>query len=96
VFKWGYEIKPPFELNKEKIKVMNRKGRPQGAKNKLPNNELVNSLINNIVEDLNNNYSKLTTNQKIKILNVLRHKLIFEENTNVEFQPIVITGMQII
>jgi hypothetical protein len=70
---------------------MNRNGRPPGAKNKLPNNELVNSLVNTIVEDLNSNYSKLTTNQKIKILNVLRHKLIFEENTNLEFQPIVIS-----
>jgi len=70
---------------------MNRSGRPKGAKNKLPNNELVNSLVNTIVEDLNSNYSKLTTNQKIKILNVLRHKLIFEENTNLEFQPIVIS-----
>jgi hypothetical protein len=70
---------------------MNRSGRPRGSKNKLPNNELVNSLINTIVEDLNSNYSKLTTNQKIKILGVLRHKLIFEENTNLEFQPIVIS-----
>jgi hypothetical protein len=69
---------------------MNRSGRPKGAKNKLPNNELVNSLVNTIVEDLNSNYSKLTTNQKIKILNVLRHKLIFDENTNVEFQPVMI------
>ena len=70
---------------------MNRTGRPQGAKNKLPNNELVNSLINNIVDDLNSNYSKLTTNQKIKILNVLRHKLIFEESPNLEFQPVMIS-----
>jgi hypothetical protein len=69
---------------------MNRSGRPKGAKNKLPNNELVNSLVNTIVDDLNMNYAKLTTNQKIKILNVLRHKLIFEENTNIEFQPIMI------
>lgn len=70
---------------------MNRNGRPKGAKNKLPNNELVNSLINNIVDDLNSNYSKLTMNQKIKILNVLRHKLIFEENTKIEFQPVMIS-----
>jgi hypothetical protein len=69
---------------------MNRSGRPKGAKNKLPNNELVNSLVNTIVDDLNTNYAKLTTNQKIKILNVLRHKLIFEENTNIEFQPVMI------
>jgi hypothetical protein len=69
---------------------MNRNGRPKGAKNKLPNNELINSLVNTIVDDLNTNYAKLTTNQKIKILNVLRHKLIFEENTNIEFQPVMI------
>jgi hypothetical protein len=70
---------------------MNRNGRPVGSKNKLPSNELVNSLVNTIVDDLNTNYAKLTTNQKIKILNVLRHKLIFEENTNLEFQPIMIS-----
>jgi hypothetical protein len=69
---------------------MNRSGRPPGAKNKLPNNDKVNDLINTIVEDLHLNYSKLTTNQKIKILNVLRHKLIISENTNLEFQPIVL------
>jgi hypothetical protein len=69
---------------------MNRSGRPRGSKNKLPNNELVNSLINTIVDDLNTNYAKLTTNQKIKILGVLRHKLIFDENTNIEFQPVMI------
>jgi hypothetical protein len=50
---------------------MNRKGRPPGAKNKLPNNEVVNELINTIVNDLLTNYAKLTTNQKIKILNEL-------------------------
>ena len=70
---------------------MNRKGRPKNSKNKLPNNELVNSLINTIVEDLHSNYAKLTTNQKIKILNVVRHKLILNENTNLEFQPVMIS-----
>jgi hypothetical protein len=69
---------------------MNRKGRPQGAKNKLPNNEAVNELINKIVNDLINDYAKLTTNQKIKILNVVRHKLIIEDTQNLEFTPVMI------
>ena len=69
---------------------MNRKGRPQGAKNKLPNNEAVNELINKIVNDLLSDYAKLTTNQKIKILNVVKHKLIIESAQNFEFTPIMI------
>jgi hypothetical protein len=69
---------------------MNRKGRPQGAKNKLPNNEAVNDLINTIVNDLLTNYAKLTTNQKIKILNVVRHKLILEDSEEFDFTPVMI------
>lgn len=69
---------------------MNRTGRPLGAKNKLPNNEIINELINTIVNDLLNNYAKLTTNQKIKILNVVRHKLILEDTENLEFTPVII------
>lgn len=69
---------------------MNRTGRPLGAKNKLPNNEIINELINTIVNDLLNNYAKLTTNQKIKILNVVRHKLILDDTENLEFTPVII------
>mgnify|MGYP003661019794 CR=1 FL=1 len=72
---------------------MNRSGRPKNSKNKLPNNELVCELINTIITDLTDNYSKLTTNQKIKILNVVKHKLILEQdyqNTN-EVIKIIIT-----
>ena len=49
-----------------------------------------------IITDLNDNYSKLTTNQKIKILNVVKHKLIIEDTKGTEFQPVIITGMQIL
>jgi hypothetical protein len=69
---------------------MNRKGRPLGAKNKLPNNEVVNELINTIVNDLLTNYARLTTNQKIKILNVVRHKLILEDSEDFDFTPVMI------
>ncbi len=73
---------------------MNRSGRPKNSKNKLPNNELVCELINTIITDLTDNYSKLTTNQKIKILNVVKHKLILEQdyqNTNEVIKTIIIT-----
>lgn len=75
---------------------MNRSGRPKNSKNKLPNNDLVCELINTIITDLTDNYSKLTTNQKIKILNVVKHKLIFEDTKGTEFQPVIITGMQVL
>jgi hypothetical protein len=73
---------------------LSNKGRKPGAKNKLPNNDLVCELINTIITDLNDNYSKLTTNQKIKILNVVKHKLILEQgnqNTNEVIKTIIIT-----
>jgi hypothetical protein len=75
---------------------LSNKGRRPGAKNKLPNNDLVCELINTIITDLNDNYSKLTTNQKIKILNVVKHKLIIEDTRGAEFQPVIITGMQVL
>ena len=75
---------------------LSNKGRKPGAKNKLPNNDLVCELINTIITDLNDNYSKLTTNQKIKILNVVKHKLIIEDTRGAEFQPVIITGMQVL
>jgi hypothetical protein len=75
---------------------LSNKGRKKGSKNKLPNNELVCELINTIITDLNDNYNKLTTNQKIKILNVVKHKLIIEDTRGTEFQPVIITGMQIL
>jgi hypothetical protein len=67
---------------------LSNKGRKVGSKNKLPNNDLVVSLINVIITDLNDNYNKLTTNQKIKILNVVKHKLIIEDMRGNEFQPV--------
>jgi hypothetical protein len=67
---------------------LSNKGRKVGSKNKLPNNDLVVNLINVIITDLNDNYNKLTTNQKIKILNVVKHKLIIEDMRGNEFQPV--------
>jgi hypothetical protein len=71
--------------------MTNRNGRPKGSKNKLPNSDEVNNLINTIIKDFNTNYNKLTTNQKIKILNVVKHKLIIEDSTGTDFQPILIS-----
>lgn len=70
--------------------MTNNKGRPKGSRNKLPSAEQVTNLINTIIEDFNTNYSKLTTNQKIKILNVVRHKLILEDSSLSDFQPVII------
>jgi hypothetical protein len=67
---------------------LSNKGRKVGSKNKLPNNDLVVNLINVIITDLHDNYNKLTTNQKIKILNVVKHKLIIEDTRGGEFQPV--------
>jgi len=67
---------------------LSNKGRKVGSKNKLPNNDLVVNLINVIITDLHDNYNKLTTNQKIKILNVVKHKLIIEDIRENEFQPV--------
>jgi hypothetical protein len=69
---------------------LSNKGRKVGSKNKLPNNDLVVNLINVIITDLHDNYNKLTTNQKIKILNVVKHKLIIEDMRENEFQPVKI------
>lgn len=44
------------------------KGRPFGAKNKNPDLQSLNKLLNHIVEDLTENYSSLSTNNKIRIL----------------------------
>jgi hypothetical protein len=67
---------------------LSNKGRKVGSKNKLPNNDLVVNLINVIITDLHDNYNKLTTNQKIKILNVVKHKLIIDDMRGNEFQPV--------
>lgn len=67
---------------------LSNKGRKVGSKNKLPNNDLVVNLINVIITDLHDNYNKLTTNQKIKILNVVKHKLIIDDMRENEFQPV--------
>ena len=70
--------------------MTNKSGRPKGSRNKLPSAEQVTNLINTIIEDFNTNYSKLSTNQKIKILNVVRHKLILEDSSLSDFQPVII------
>ena len=44
------------------------KGRPKGSKNALPDRKLLIELLDTIIDDLATNYDKLTTNQKIRIL----------------------------
>ena len=49
----------------------NKGGRTLGAKGKL-NKEHVYNLVNMTVSDLNTNFDKLTTNQKIRILHTFK------------------------
>jgi len=49
-------------------------GRKKGSKNKAPNQEALNELLNLITEDLTKNYDSLTTNNKIRILHSFARK----------------------
>lgn len=49
------------------------KGRPKGSKNKLADREGLIELLNAITSDLNANYDKLNTNQKLKLLATFKH-----------------------
>lgn len=44
------------------------KGRPPGALNKIPSRDKLNELLDRICDDLTENYSTLSTNQKIRVL----------------------------
>lgn len=43
-------------------------GRPKGSKNKLPNRDTLNDLLDTITSDLRTNYHTLNTSHKIRIL----------------------------
>ena len=59
-------------------------GKPKGAKNTL-NKESVHRLLNAITEDFNNNYGKLTTNQKIRLL--VHFSTLYKEIDETEQRP---------
>jgi hypothetical protein len=61
---------------------INKNGRPVGSQNKTPNREKVVELTNKIIQDLSLNYDKLTTEEKIKLLQVF--KRLFDFNTHIE------------
>ena len=55
------------------------RGRKKGSKNKAPNLETLNELLNLITSDLVQNYPRLTMNQKIRILHSFAKK--YDDNT---------------
>jgi hypothetical protein len=59
--------------NKGQFKVGNL-GRKKGSKNKTPNIQVMNQLLNMITDDLTTNYDKLTMNQKIRLLHAFSRK----------------------
>lgn len=58
----------PFELNNKY-----GTGRPKNSRNKLPDRNQICELIDLIVSDFQQEYNKLTVNEKIKILEVFRN-----------------------
>ena len=58
----------PFEVNNKY-----GTGRPKNSRNKLPDRNQICELIDLIVSDFQQEYDKLTVNEKIKILEVFRN-----------------------
>ena len=58
-----------------------KSGRKLGSKNKVPCQKTMNELLDTITIDLVENYHKLTTNQKIRILHSFARK--YTDNDNV-------------
>ncbi len=58
----------PFEVNNKY-----GSGRPKNSRNKLPDRNQICELIDLIVSDFQQEYDKLTVNEKIKILEVFRN-----------------------
>lgn len=54
-------------------------GRPKGSKNKLVKEDIY-KLVNMTINDLNNNFDKLTTNQKLRLLHTF--KGVIEDDLN--------------
>jgi len=65
--------------------IQGNSGKPKGSKHKLTRRTLI-ELLNRITEDFDENYSSLTTNQKIKLLTSFKGFYV-EERNKVEIQP---------
>lgn len=68
-------------------------GRPKGAKNKAPNKRQLIKLLDKIVDDLNENFHKLTTYQQIKILSSFV-KLYEDSDTGLTLEEVVRRGIR--
>ena len=68
----------PFE--KDDVRI-NRTGRPMGSQNKVPDRQKAVELLNKVIEDLSNQFEFLTTEEKIKLLQVF--KGLFDTNITV-------------
>ena len=55
------------------------KGRQLGSKNKLANRELTVTLLDKIIEDLQENYNELTIDDKLRLLSTFRQLYNYEE-----------------
>jgi hypothetical protein len=55
------------------------KGRRLGSKNKLANRELTITLLDKIMEDLQENYKELTIDDKLRLLSTFRQLYNYEE-----------------
>jgi hypothetical protein len=55
------------------------KGRRLGSKNKLANRELTVTLLDKIIEDLQENYNQLTIDDKLRLLSTFRQLYNYEE-----------------
>jgi hypothetical protein len=68
----------PFE--KDDVRI-NRTGRPMGSQNKVPDRQKAVELLNKVIEDLSNQFDVLTTEEKIKLLQVFKN--LFDTNITV-------------
>ena len=68
----------PFE--KDDVRI-NRTGRPMGSQNKVPDRQKAVELLNKVIEDLSSQFEFLTTEEKIKLLQVF--KGLFDTNITV-------------
>lgn len=60
----------PFGKNDTRI---NRLGRPPGSPNKAPNRQKAINLLNRVIEDIEESFDQLTTDEKIKLLQIFKH-----------------------
>lgn len=68
----------PFGKNDTRI---NRLGRPPGAPNKAPNRQKAINLLNRVIEDIEDSFDQLTTDEKIKLLQIFKH--LFESHYSI-------------